>query len=338
MWAISNRTPYGAERNWTRDKRGAHHWIVAVKATFTIAENGKLALADEQKPPVLAPEYHGEPGKSSPRLDSDLLASKPCTDVIADAHAHAPRGRKAERVQVSLRVGELHKTLLVYGNRVYYKGGLSGGLTTTEPQPFESRPIRYEWAYGGMDTLDPDPRKHRIDARNPIGVGFAVDPARLQHKPAPAIEYPSGDVSKNGPAGFGAIDAAWSPRRELAGTYDEAWEKTKKPLLAEDYQELYGSCAPADQRAIEHLRGGERVEVVNLTPAGVLRFELPKIYLTFTTQFGAKREAHRSRMTAVILEPEKMSISVVWQSVLAVPSKQTEYLDQTVIDEKPYLT
>lgn len=338
MWAISNRTPYAAERNWTRDKRGAHLWIVAVKATFTIRDTGTLELADEQKPPVLAPEYHGEPGKSSLRLDSDLLSPKPCTDVLADAHAHAPRGRPAERVQVSMRVGELYKTLLVYGNRVYYKGGLSGGLTTTQAQPFESRPIRYEWAYGGMDTIDPDPRKHRIDARNPIGVGFAVDPEHLQHKPAPAVEYASGDVAEVGPAGFGAIDPAWSPRRELAGTYDEAWEKNRKPLLAEDYQELYGSCAPGDQRAAQHLRGGERVELVNMTPAGLLRFELPKIYLTFSTQFGAKREEHRSRMTALILEPEKMSASLVWQSVLLVASKQTEYLDRTVIDEKPYLT
>jgi hypothetical protein len=336
MWAISNRTPYAAERNWTRDKHGAHLWIVAVKATFSLRETGALALADEQKPPLLAPEYHGEPGKSSLRLDSDLLSAKPCTDVIADAHAHAPRGRPAERVQVSMRVGEMHKTLLVHGNRVYYKGGLSGGLTTTQAQPFETRPIRYEWAYGGMDTIDPDPRRHRIDARNPIGVGFAVDPAHLQHKPAPAIEYPSGDVAQVGPAGFGPIDAAWSPRRELAGTYDEAWEKNRKPLLAEDYQELYGSCAPADQRT--PLRGGERVELVNMTPAGLLRFELPKIHLTFTTLFGRRKQEHRGSMTAVILAPHAMAVSIVWQSVLAVPAKQAEYLDQTVIGEKPYLT
>ena len=338
MWAISNRTPYGAERNWTRDKRGTHLWIVAVKAAFALEPSGELQLADEQPPPVLAPEYHGEPGASSLRCDSDLLAAKPCTDVVADACAHVPGSRKAERVQVSLRVGELLKTLVVYGNRVYYKGGLSGALTATAPEPFTTRPIRYEWAYGGADLLDRDPRKHRMDARNPIGVGFATDPSHLVHKPAPAIEYPSGDLAKVGPAGFGPIDAAWSPRRDLAGTYDANWEKTKKPLLADDYQELYASCAPADQRAAAHLRGGERVELVNMTPSGILRFELPKIYLTFTTHFGNKREEHRSRMTAVILAPEVMRVSLVWQSVLPVAAKQAEYLDQTVISEKPYLT
>lgn len=34
MWALNNQTPYSAERNWTRDKRGVHYWIVSVKATF----------------------------------------------------------------------------------------------------------------------------------------------------------------------------------------------------------------------------------------------------------------------------------------------------------------
>jgi hypothetical protein len=208
-------------------------------------------------------------------------------------------------------------------------------MTTTQPQAFESRPIRYEWAYGGMDTLDPDPRRHRIDARNPIGVGFAVDSAHLQHKPAPAVEYPSGDVAEVGPAGFGPIDAAWSPRRELAGTYNEAWEKNRKPLLAEDYQELYGSCAPGDQRAQRHLQGGERVELVNMTRSGSLRFELPKIQLAFTTHFGSQHEEHQGRVTAVVLEPERMSVALVWQTVLPVPTKRAEYLDRTVIAEKP---
>jgi hypothetical protein len=60
MWMLDNQTPYGAERNWIRDKNGAHLWIVAVKATFDIGPGGALKLADEQKPPLLAPEYFGE--------------------------------------------------------------------------------------------------------------------------------------------------------------------------------------------------------------------------------------------------------------------------------------
>lgn len=32
MWALSNQTSYGVDRNWIRDKTGAHRWVVAVKA------------------------------------------------------------------------------------------------------------------------------------------------------------------------------------------------------------------------------------------------------------------------------------------------------------------
>lgn len=338
MWMLDNTTPYAAERNWTRDKHGAHHWIVAVKATFAIGVHGKLELADKQEPPALAPEHHGKPGESSLKYDSDLLAIKPGTDVIANASAHAPHGKPAPTVPVSLRVGPVHKSLLVHGVRVYYRGAALG-MTTTEPRPFATRPILYEDAFGGTDLSDPDPRRHRSDLRNPIGQGFVVDRSKLDYKPAHTIEYPRGDFTKVGPAGFGAIDSSWSPRLECAGTYDAAWEKSKKPLLPDDFDERFGLCAPLDQRPPQHhLFGGEVVELVNLTPDGRLIFELPKIYLTFTTFFGRRRQEHRSRMSAVILEPDEARVMLVWQTTLRVGPRDIDYLDRTRIAEKPYVT
>jgi hypothetical protein len=335
MWALDNRTAYAADRNWTRDKRGVHHWLVAVKATFDVALDGRLKLADEQSPPLLEPEYRGEPGSSSLRLDSDLLAVKPETDVIVDARAHAPGGRPVPTVPVTLRVGSIQKTLLVHGTRAYYRGLM--GITTCSPRPFTTAPIRYECAFGGTDTSHPDPRKHRIDARNPVGKGFAVDADRLVNQLAHAVEYPRGNPAKAGPAGFGPIARSWSPRLELAGTHDSRWAATKKPLLPDDHDERFAMCSPVDQRPAKPLRGGERVELVNMTPRGVLRFDLPKIYLTFTTRFGSRREEHRATLTTVAVLAEEMRLAVTWQSTLKVPARDAEYLDRTAIGEKPYL-
>jgi hypothetical protein len=219
---------------------------VAVKATFVIAPTGKLTLADEQRPPLLAPEYRGEPATSSLRFDSDLLARKPTTDVVLDACAHAPQGRAEPTVPVRLRIGVIEKTLLVHGTRVYYKGAF--GLTTSKPRPFLSRPICYEHAFGGVDTSHPDPRKHRLDMRNPVGKGFTLNPSRLEEQEAHAIEYPNAKPEKAGPTGFGPIASFWSPRLERGGTYDAAWEKRKKPLLPDDYDDRYALCSPDDQR------------------------------------------------------------------------------------------
>jgi hypothetical protein len=335
MWAIDNRTAYAAERNWTRDKHGVHLWLVAVRATFDVSPDGRVKLTDEQPPPLLEPQYRGDPAASSLRLDSDLLAAKPGTDVVVDAHAHAPGGRPAATVPVSLRVGAMEKTLLVHGTRAYYRG--LTGLATSKPLPFTKAPIQYEFAFGGTDTSHPDPRKHRIDMRNPIGKGFAIDSDRLVSKPAHTVEYPHGNPAKSGPAGFGPIASFWSPRLELAGTYDARWEAAKKPLLPDDYDERFAMCSPVDQRPAKPLRGGERVELSNMTRAGVLRFELPKIYLTFTTRFGSRREEHRATLTTVAVLAEEMRLAVTWQSVLKVPAREAEYLDQTTISEKPYL-
>lgn len=334
MWTLDNRTGLGADRNWTRDKSGVHLWIVAVQATFQVGASGKLTPAEEQQPPTLAPVYHGEPGLSSLRRDSDLLAVKPGTDVLVNAHAHAPRGRPTKSVLASLRIDKLEKVLRISGTRTYARR--LGVLTLSSPKPFVSRPIVYEWAYGGYDKTHSDPRKHRIDARNPIGKGFAARRQHLHRKPAHAIEYASGDPSRKGPAGFGAIDRAWSPRRELAGTYDDAWAASKKPLLPEDYDDRFGLCSPPDQRPTGFLRGGERIELKCMTQQGSLQFELPRRYFVFRTLFGSRREVHRGKLVTVIIEPEDSQLFMVWQSVLKVKARDTEHLDRTVILEKPY--
>jgi len=63
MWSLLNSTPFAADRNWTRDKDGVHWWIVAVRATFDLASDGHLTLADEQVAPVLARQpFAHQPG------------------------------------------------------------------------------------------------------------------------------------------------------------------------------------------------------------------------------------------------------------------------------------
>ncbi|NMO19534.1 DUF2169 domain-containing protein [Pyxidicoccus fallax] len=332
MWALKNRTAYAAERNWTRDKDGAHWWLVAVKATFEFGPEGRLTLADEQPPPVLMPEYFGEPGQSSLRYDSDLLAAKPGTDVLVHAWAHAPRGKPAETVPVSLRLGHLHKVLVVHGERTYVRGLL--GTTVSRARPFTHAPIRYEQAFGGSDVSDPDPRNHRIDERNPMGRGFATRGAHVVGKPAHTVEYPGGEPAERGPAGFGPIDPAWLPRRKLAGTYDARWERTKKPLLPDDFDPAFAMSAPTDQRTGKPLEGGERIELVNLTPDGVLRFELPRISLGLTTHIGRRREQHGAHLTTVLVEPDERRLCLVWQGALHVPAPEADYLDVTEIVER----
>lgn len=333
MWSLRNNTPYAVERNWTRDEHGVHWWLVAVRATFTIGARGQLRLADEQLPPTLLPEHHGRPGESSLRYDSDLLSRKPTTDILVVGSAYAPRGRAVASVPVVLRVDALEKQLVVHGERVYYDG--IGGLTTTAPRPFVTRPLHYELAFGGGDTSDPDPSRHRIDERNPVGRGFGRPRASLVNRSAHTIEYPSGDPATRGPAGFGPLDPAWLPRRKLAGTYDARWVETKKPLLPDDYDPAFALSAPLDQRPPRPLQGGERVGLLNMSPEGSLVLELPRIQLSFVTRFGAYKTPHeRPLLATVLIEPDASRLSLVWQSALRVAAADGDFLDETQIEER----
>ena len=330
MWALDNRTPFAAERSWVQDKDAVQHWIVVVKATYDIRSDGSLALADEQDPPVRVPVHRGDPATSSLRCEADIIGRKVATDVLVNGTAYAPAGRRTKSVEVRVRVASVDKTLLVTGNRFWSATG--GGVAMTSPEPFEAMPLTYERAFGGYNRTDDDPTQHRLYETNPVGTGFATLARHLVEKPVPNVEYPSQRIREwtdHPPvAGVGPIDRWWSPRREYAGTYDERWVEERLPLWAEDFDERYHQSAPVDQQVAGFLRGGEIVELTNLTPGGVLRFALPRVHLGFTTFFGRDERHHPAHLDAVIIEPDANRVMLVWQSLLAC-HHDVDYLDET---------
>jgi hypothetical protein len=329
MWDVDNLTDFGAAAGWIRDKNGAHRWLVAVKATFDVRSPGILVLADEQHDPVRIPMYRGDPRTTSLLLDSDLLGERPRTEVLLDASAYAPNGRPADVVEVSLQAGSLKKSLLVFGPRIYRYG--VRGLAISTPEPFLVRPIHYEWAFGGADLSDPDPRKHKIDLRNPVGKGIGEF---LDDQPAHAVEYPRGDAAKIGPAGFGPIAPSWTPRMQRAGTYDSAWDQNKKPLLPDDFDPIFAMSAPDDQWCSDTLRPGDPVILTNLCEDGQMRFEVPDISFSFETYFGTDSLIHEGHLSALIIVPDKKKVSMVWQTSIGVRGSEADYLDFTTIQQR----
>lgn len=341
MWLVSNNTPYAAERSWVQDKDGNKLWMVVVKATYDILPDGLTRLAENQEPASLLGKHSGEPGKSSLVYDSDFFGVKPNTDVLVNGTAYAPVGKqRVARVDVQFEVGSIKKRLAVFGNRVWEKSFV-GGPSISSPQLFESMPIRYEHAFGGWDRTADDPSDHRLEARNPVGTGFATKAGHCVGSRVPNVEYPNQLIGswkdQPQPAGFGPIECHWSPRRELAGTYDEKWQKERFPLWAQDFNTRYYNCAPADQQATGYLRGGEAVELINLTPSGRLLFQLPRVYPFFETHFGRKRVEHRAQLCTVTIEPDHLRVIMAWQTSL-VCNRGADDLDVTIVTEKRMLS
>jgi len=328
MWQVDNRTPFAAERGWVRDRNGAELWLVAVKCTFDIKPDGSTEVSADQPPVLRAPEYHGEPGKSSIKYEADLVLTKPTTDVIVVGHAYAP-GHPVTALDAGFRIGPLEKILRVSGDRTW------GTLGPSAPTPFARMPLVYERAFGGVDLESAHPERD-WEWRNPVGTGFAVARDHLTGRALPNIEYANDRVSgwkdRPRPAGFGAIASHWQPRVSFAGTYDDKWMATRQPLLPDDFDDRFFQCAPSDQQAPAPLRGGEPVELFHLTPDGVLRFALPKAFLGFETRFyDGSRELHKERrLHTVIMEPDYPRVSLVWHTALPCHYK-VQKLDRTIV-------
>jgi hypothetical protein len=178
MWQILNQTPYQADRAFARDRDGAEHWIVAVRATFRFDTAGNVELAPEQQPVKLAPEFFGEPGKTSLRYDTDVALGKRRTDVIVNGSAYAPGGRPARQVDVSVSVGSIVKRLRVVGDRFWVKS-LVGRIASDPRRAGLGRTKKLDFLYKHVVGRPVSPNEPDF------GPGF-VPPS-----PAPLAEPPS---------------------------------------------------------------------------------------------------------------------------------------------------
>jgi hypothetical protein len=339
MWQLDNRTPYAAERGWTRGRDGGEIWLTVVKCTFDVLPDGSTRLADPQLPVLIAPEFTQVTGSSGLilRRDGEIVRTKRTTDVLVSGHAHAPNGRAVTHLDVAMEVGPIRKRLRVTGDRRWHRGEASS------PQPFTMMPLTYERSYGGFDPTTLAGPSPQWSTSNPVGLGFVTSAAGAEGLALPNIEYPETLVTewsdRPRPAGFGPIAAHWQPRLRLAGTYDHEWEEHRFPLLPEDFDDRHYQCAPTDQQPTEFLRGGEPVRLHNLTPGGELRFTIPKVFLGFETFFlTGERQIHdRPQLHTVAIEADVPRVSLVWHTALPCHPK-VHKLDRTRIIEKRELS
>ena len=151
---------------------GAYILSVLLKRTYDIVPNGTCSRAETDKPLFTGDVPWGDPLNSTVRFESDFVPFKPATDVVLNGTAYAPDGRPTKSCLVSLQVENVHKQVLVIGDRVarFVKGGVPG---FTDPIPFVTMELRYERAYGGIDVYSDKTTSYPYP-RNLLGRGFVV--------------------------------------------------------------------------------------------------------------------------------------------------------------------
>lgn len=321
------------------DPDGREHVVVVVKGTFAFPENGGVPeLAEEQVPLVMADVFTGQPGHSATLYESEYSAYKPRCDVLLNGSAYAPGGHPVERVSVAVGVGSLRKSFAVVGDRVWENGGF--GVRPSAPRPFERLPITYDRAFGGTDVAEDDPETTAAFMDNPAGVGYypLSKGKALVGKPLPNTEESDKPVTSTSddyrPMSFGALGRNTQSRIMHAGTYDQDWIDNVFPFLPRDFDPRYYQCAPPDQQ-IEYPKGGEEVELLNLSPQGRTRFRLPTIPVPVEfTNADYDRTETGALLDTVIIEPDASRLMLVWRTSMPLKRNILE-AKQAVVGRMP---
>ncbi|MCP3065272.1 DUF2169 domain-containing protein [Myxococcus sp. K38C18041901] len=321
---LNTRTPATVQLLPQFGQDGAPCIAVVIKQRFSVVRIGHVRREGGAQVRRVDELWEPEAEQSSIRRPADVGLRKPSTDVVVAGSAMAVHGEPTKVLDVSVRVGPVGKRLRVFGTRVWYPGVV--GLSLTAPQPFQEVPLRWELAYGGLDTSNP--RKLAHEPRNPLGRGVVADADSLKHKPAPQIEDPSDLISsvrsRPTPAGVGAIGPQFEPRLRLAGTYDDRWQKERMPLPPLDFDERYRNVAAPGLVCPSYLTGGELVEVEGMSESGQLRFELPKLFFGVVAVTAQGDVEHRPVLDTVLLEPNERRFELTWRSVVPVPKRARE--------------
>lgn len=304
------------------DVSGRSVLVTIAKIAYHVDASGIVSLA-EGVPIRMADEPSSDTANASPRYPSDLAAHKPGTDVVFVGTAYPRPGRAVTEQLVSVRVGPVAKTVRVFGTRVL-QASLLGGVAPGPAQPLTPTPLVYELAQGGTDPDEPN----AFDPRNPVGIGFARSRATLEGRPAHRLEVPRGGGRE--PAGFGPIPAHWSPRRELAGTFDEAWRTTRAPFAPADADGHHACVAHPDLWSAEPLAGDEPVEVLGATPEGAWRFRLPRHHPSFRARVNGVEQWLETHLDTYLVDGDARRVELTWRAAIAIPRK-SDFLERVTI-------
>lgn len=208
-WAFVLGTPAGEARLG-----------IVCKRTYAFGDDGLPRLLPEldQELVTLARSYYealDAPFVSPFEFDQDTAAFRNATDVVVQGHCHTYGEPRYESL-VAIASGDFRREILVTGDR-RVEVGPDGQPRFTQPEPFEKLPLRYDRAYGGVDTVAlarfsnptfeelkfarPDWQLDRQTPfhykRNPTGRGFLIeaDEESLAAARVPNLSYPFDPVT-----------------------------------------------------------------------------------------------------------------------------------------------
>lgn len=312
LWEIDSALELSIKGRFQRDENGDEVWVLTAKRAWTQIEKNWI---EHTQPEIYDnPLYVGEEGFSALKHDHEFHISKQNTDVIVYAKARTHAKHPTRYHQCRLLVdGHIDKTIGVFGARQWIEH--AGTISVSSAASFVVSNIDYSCAIGG-------------DEKNRLGCGIATSKKALLAQPVPTVFYPNEDWSANNKpirvAGFGAVPPFFIARLTLAGTFDEHWQLTRKPLLPDDFDRAFFQSAPPDQQCKGHLHGGERIMLSGCSHDAPFSFRIPNEHYLAQIQIGDKSHQTPMVIHTVFIDAEANYVSITYSS--SFPCQGQEHL------------
>ena len=285
--------------------RGELRVTVIVKGTFAFQADAPMRVVAPEDV-VRAEVHHGKNPARSVRLTSDLAPFLPAADVVLTGHACAPEDETALGMSVRLAVYRDH-ALLDKSINVLCSTEDGGDV------PFETMPLVYEKAYGGIGFAD-----------NPYGVGIAS-----QADKAPNLVDPA-DPQKV--ACFAPVSRGWPNRKRLLGKTDRRALEGAVCEIPDGFNFAYFQAAPVDQQ-IAYLQGNEWIvlegmhaqhtQITSCLPSAIGRARV------FGLGDAGQGRALALTADTLRIDADTLTCSVVWRG--SFPVRDAETLGRLVI-------
>jgi len=288
--------------------------VVVAKKSWRIQPHGLEAIQEYPTPIFFTDQYYEDDPANSIRYASDMVPYKPNIDVVVIADAHAPANRAITSMNVSLRGGAINKSLQVLGERHWIEGLLT--TSASRPQKFAQVPLRYEYAFGGLDRHSSIPHPDNPHGCAYISKLFAGK--KVAGNSLPRIFYADDEaysINKNTRvAGLGFLGASHRSRTAYLGTYDKHWQETRSPELATDFNFAYYNSAPVDQQAPLGSFSGQSIELRGMSAAvAITTIQLPGNNLSL--EIG-REIATPMLMDTVVIDIPRCLVYQVWRQHL----------------------
>lgn len=338
---LENQTPFAAALLFGLGPERRPVVTVIVKATFNMpADHRKVDRASQQLPVATAAEFYGKDFQKGVRVEEDTALFKPKADIILVGKAYAPNRELVRACDTALRVGNTIKRVRVFGDRNWvFPSKLLLAPSITQPDLFSTMELSYDRAFGGIDES-----RGKWCENNFIGKGYAgkKTPRSLHNKPLPNLEAPENLITAWDthpfPAGYGYWPkGAWT-RAQYAGTFDDKWLKQRAPELPWNFSFSFFNAAHPDLQVEGYLRGDETVELLNLTPQGYDKFQLPGlrpvVSVTRSEAHSAVEEIKMNLDTLCFLTDDGIFFQI-WRGVRRVQSLNCEEIEKiTVVNNR----